>query len=226
MAIAAAAIGAGIGAAGSIFAGSQSASAAERNYKHRYQWQVKDLQKAGLNPMLAVSQGAPNVPQPHFPDVGEAAVKGASSAVQAKVASAQMENIKADTALKGSAQALNIASARESSIRAGIQEASLPWAPSLAQATAQGADKSIALMQTQINQIAEQTTGVKLSNAQLEKMQPLLVEAQQLINKGMSADMVRKEMDSKWYAAMGASDKYGPLLSTILQLIERATRVK
>lgn len=226
MAIAAAAIGAGIGAAGSIFAGSQSANAARENYKHRYQWQVKDLQKAGLNPMLAVTNGAPNVPQPHFPDVGEAAVKGASSAIQARLAKAQIQNVEADTQLKGSAQAVNVATARSASIDAGIKEASLPWAPMLAQATAQGADKNIALMQTQINKIAEDTVGVRLNNEQLQRIQPLLVEAQQLINKGMSADMVQRVMDAKWYQAMGATDKYGPVLKVILGLIERATRVK
>ena len=32
-------------------------------YAKRYQTQVKDLEAAGLNPMLAVSQGAPPAPQ-------------------------------------------------------------------------------------------------------------------------------------------------------------------
>lgn len=226
MAIAAAAIGAGIGAAGSIFSGSQSANAARENYKHRYQWQVKDLQKAGLNPMLAVTNGAPNVPQPHFPDVGEAAVKGASSAIQARLAKAQIQNVEADTQLKGSAQAVNIATARKASIDAGIAEAQLPWAPYTAQVSALNLDKQGALLHSQIQQIANQTVGVQLTNQQLERMQPLLIEAQQLINKGMSADMVQKVMDSKWYEAMGATDKYGPVLKVILGLIERATRVK
>lgn len=47
---------------------------------------------------------------------------------------------------------------------------------------------------------------------------------QKLINQGMSADMVRKEMDAKWYAALGSTDKYGPFLKTLLQLVERVTR--
>lgn len=88
---------AAIGAAGSLFSSSQSARASESNYKHRYQWQVQDLKKAGLNPMLAVSQGAPNVPQPQFENVGEGALKGVSTAVQAKLMAEQLETQKAQT---------------------------------------------------------------------------------------------------------------------------------
>lgn len=218
--------GALIGAAGSLFSGKQSADFSEKSYKHRYQWQVEDLKKAGLNPMLAYSQGAPNVAQPNFPNTGEAAVRGASTAVAAKLAMAQMENVKADTELKGSATALNVANARSASIEAGIKEASLPWAPVLAQATAQGADKQIALMQTQINEIAERTVGHRLSNEQLTKIQPLLVKAQELANKGADLDMMRRAVENEWYNAMGASDKYGPAAKFLLQLLERFTRVK
>lgn len=186
--------GAVLGAAGSWFSGKSSADAAESQYKHRYQWQVKDLKKAGLNPMLAVSQGAPNVPQPQFPDIGEGALKGAAVGVQAQLAKKQAANIEADTVLKGSATALNVASARESSIRAGIAEASLPWAPSLAQATAQGADKAIAVQNKQLEKLGEEIAGLKLDNSQKERLMPLMVEAQKLINKGLDAELVKKDV--------------------------------
>lgn len=88
-----------LGAAGSIFSGKQSADYAERSYKHRYQWMVKDLQKAGLNPMLAVSQGPGSPPQPDFPNVGEGAVKGAQAGSAAALARLQAQNIEASTDL-------------------------------------------------------------------------------------------------------------------------------
>ena len=61
-------IGAAIGAVGSLIGGSLSNSAARHaatvanernvyNYQHRYQWAMDDMQKAGLNPMLAATQG-------------------------------------------------------------------------------------------------------------------------------------------------------------------------
>lgn len=62
------AAGAFTGGIASIIGGALSNSAARHsstvanqrnvdNYKHRYQWSMEDMQKAGLNPMLAATQG-------------------------------------------------------------------------------------------------------------------------------------------------------------------------
>lgn len=91
-------IGAGIGAAGSYFSSQQSADFSERAYKHRYRWMVKDLQKAGLNPMLAAGTSPGSVAQPDFQNVGEGALKGASAAAAIRQAKAQAENIEENTA--------------------------------------------------------------------------------------------------------------------------------
>lgn len=88
---------AAIGAVGSWFSGKQSADAAEYQYKHRYRWMVNDLQKAGLNPMLAVQQSPGSVAQPNFENIGEGAVKGFSAAMQAKLLQEQYETQKATT---------------------------------------------------------------------------------------------------------------------------------
>ena len=61
-------LAAAIGAAGSLIGGAMNNSAARHaattanerniyNYQHRYQWAMDDMQKAGLNPMLAATQG-------------------------------------------------------------------------------------------------------------------------------------------------------------------------
>lgn len=213
------AVGAGIGAIGSAISGNQSARAAERNYKHRYQWQMRDMKKAGLNPMLAFSQGAPNVPQPNIPDMGEAAVRGGSagaSAVQAaRLTSAQVKNIEADTILKGSATALNVTNARESSIRAGISEASLPYAGQMAEVSALSQDRQFQIMGAQLEKLGFETGAAELSLRQQEQLMPLLVRAQQLVNQGMAADLVRKEVYGRLWSIVPDADTVDKVLGLI-----------
>jgi hypothetical protein len=66
-----------------------------QQFATRYQTTVKDMQAAGLNPMLAYSQGGGTPPSSaiasaNMPDVG-------ASLTQAKMATAQVANIEADT---------------------------------------------------------------------------------------------------------------------------------
>lgn len=82
-AVAGALLGAGIGAGGGLIqAGMNFASAKDamdfqkEMYKHRYQWTMEDMRKAGLNPILAYSQGGGGVPPgatASFPNVLESA---------------------------------------------------------------------------------------------------------------------------------------------------------
>lgn len=58
-------------------------------YQNRYQWQMEDMRKAGLNPILAYKQGAPagGAGASYSPvNVGAAGVAGAASALQMKQA--------------------------------------------------------------------------------------------------------------------------------------------
>ena len=76
-----------------LFAGhrqeDQQAFNAEQ-YAKRYQVQTEDMKKAGINPMLSVSQGAGAAPSSGIASPG-------SNFTQAALSSAQMENLKANT---------------------------------------------------------------------------------------------------------------------------------
>lgn len=97
-------IGAGASLVGSFFGGRSSAKAAARQMQFQeymsstaHQREVKDLRKAGLNPILSATGGpgasTPSGAQPQIPDYGKSAAAGSA-------AGAMLMNTKADTELK------------------------------------------------------------------------------------------------------------------------------
>lgn len=92
-----------------------------------YRRAVNDLQAAGLNPMLAYSQGGASTPagsQPNIEDVITPAISTASGVFRANndasVARAQVDNINTDTGLKSSQTAKNQADTELSRTQAAL----------------------------------------------------------------------------------------------------------
>jgi hypothetical protein len=90
--------------AGGVMANASSVQSAreqmafqERMRATQYQTAVKDLQQAGLNPMLAYSQGGAGVPSGAMANIKDAIGPAVSSAVQAYQANAAIKNTEADT---------------------------------------------------------------------------------------------------------------------------------
>lgn len=69
--LAGAAAAGGLSAWGAKSAADKSSKYAQRIAMNQYQWTVKDMQAAGLNPILAYQQGANAAPMPHTPNVLE-----------------------------------------------------------------------------------------------------------------------------------------------------------
>jgi len=234
--VAGATIGAAaIGAGGSLWSGSRSAAAAKENYKHRYQWQVKDLQKAGLNPMLAVSQGAPSVPQPQFPNPGEAAVSAGSSAFSAmqqkKLIDAQITNLGFDSNLKNEQAGAAQATARAQDAAAAatqqdtqIKSYGLPYAASTAH---QNYEILIANSQKAISEakqagLSEGILRVAHSYADLNAQQKAALDAieiqyKRFLTEATKLGLSEKEADSKFWDNAGQSAVW---IQKIKQLIK------
>lgn len=89
-------------ATGGVLGGASSARGARKKYKrdmhmykHRHQWEVQDLKKAGLNPILSAMNGAPTAPAQAAPQQTGAA--DALAGLQMQVASATARKIKEET---------------------------------------------------------------------------------------------------------------------------------
>lgn len=120
-------IGAGIGAASSLFGAAKQNEAAEEAasaqmahqiamYQNRYQWQMEDMRKAGLNPILAYRQGAPGggAGASYTPvNVGAAGVQGAASAMQSYQASRQADLLKAQEGKADAEKAVAVETAKQ-----------------------------------------------------------------------------------------------------------------
>ena len=99
-------IGGAFGLAGGLIQQSSARSAVgrqvadqERFYRNRYQWQMEDMRRAGLNPLLAYKQGAPSGPSGALAqsfNPAEGAMAGASSAVGMKTARLQQKILQED----------------------------------------------------------------------------------------------------------------------------------
>lgn len=106
-------IGAGAGILGTAMQNSANRGEAAKNrnfqkkmYRHRYQYTVEDMRKAGLNPALAYEQGggsAPSGSSARMEDVGESALSGATrgvaTALEMQAVKATIEKTKAETNL-------------------------------------------------------------------------------------------------------------------------------
>jgi hypothetical protein len=103
-------LGAGIGAASSLIGGQQQNSAnqamaqdqmdfQERMRKTQYQTTVADLKAAGLNPMLAYSQGGAGTPQGATAQMGNPLGEAGNSAREAAMAIAQFNQLRTQNIL-------------------------------------------------------------------------------------------------------------------------------
>jgi len=103
-------LGAGIGAASSLIGGQQQNTAnqamaqgqmdfQERMRKTQYQTTVADLKAAGLNPMLAYSQGGAGTPQGATAQMGNPLGEAGNSAREAAMAVAQFNQLRTQNIL-------------------------------------------------------------------------------------------------------------------------------
>jgi len=135
-------------------------------YKKRYQWQVKDMKKAGLNPMLAFSQGAPVPGGVQAPDMGKIGSRAVSAYQAAQLQKAEIANIGANTNKA-------VAETGEVQARTANLEADTALKSTTTAKTAQETKESVARVDqiaANIGEIAARVNKLTTENAQLSEM--------------------------------------------------------
>lgn len=165
-----------------------------QQYATRYQTTVKDMQAAGLNPMLAYSQGAGSAPSSSaassagYGDIG-------STVNQSRIASAQVANVTADTENK-KAQTANIdadtALKRAQTFLTTAQEG-------LAGANADQARANIGYLETQSKRIVEEIKNIPKEGDRLDALvKNLSAEYNYILEK--THNTVQATQQLKWLA--------------------------
>lgn len=137
-------------------------------YAKRYQVQIEDMKKAGINPMLSVSQGAGAAPSSTSSSPG-------SNFTQAALQSAQIANINADTENKDAQRKLLEAQASQATASAG-------------QATA-----NIGQINATVNKINEEIKNIPTEGRRLEQLVYTLSEQANLAHQQQLSEVAKRQ---------------------------------
>lgn len=217
-----------ISGGGAMQASAMSAKAQKQMYQHRYQWTMKDLRKAGLNPMLAIQQGAPVPNSPNIQNVGEAAVRGAAAGQQMstakQMATAQVENVKTDTALKlaqtNSASAVAASQLMDNEIKA----AQMPYAAEQAHVKNEQLNVDLRIAASKLSQQEDlaKMTANELANQPI--VQQLENEYKRWMNEQAKLKIPEAKADAEFWNKMQSYGKDVPWLLQVIGTIKTIVR--
>lgn len=152
---------------------------------------MKDLEAAGINPMYGLGTGA-----------GASTPVGQSARVEPTYRPGNMDLKITDTLLAAANAKQLAATTRLTNAEAALKEAQVPHGAASAQA-------SLDKVQEEIVRLGQQIELGSLEISKARELQPLLIDAQRLMNKALDLGLSRKELESNVAEMFGIPFQYG-----------------
>lgn len=224
--VGAALISGGASLVGGLFGNQSAKREAERNrnFQERMsntevQRRVQDLKAAGLNPMLAYSSAA-SAPSGSMANIDQnVGGKAVSTAVETYLASQMVKKQEAEIALTNATTVKTSEDARKSKAEADIVEKSVPYSAVNAEVNSLTLNRAFQKLGVELDKAIVDRDATKLSFEQLQKMQPLLLQAQELFVKGEQLGLTEKENENKMQEALQDMGLSGSIIKMLLDTI-------